>query len=180
VPASSIITTTGAVPTQLSRIDQRFGSVFDVNSLNKSKQWQATISLGGFTGRGAIINTSYTYADAQAQGGVGFGGAAGGFFSATTAGNPNDREWAVSSFNRRHNLIATVTQPLTSSFEITAIGRMTSGSPFTPLVSADINGDGARNDRAFIFDPATAGDADLAAGMTKLLSAVAAGRTVGA
>ena len=170
VPASSIITTTGAVPTQLSRIDQRFGSVYDVNSLNKSKQWQGTVSLGGFTSRGAIINTSYTYADAQAQGGVGFGGAGGGFGSATTAGNPNDREWAQSSFNRKHNIIATVTHPLTSSFEITAIGRFTSGSAFTPLVSADINGDGARNDRAFIYDPATAGDPELVAGMTKLLS----------
>ncbi len=170
VPASSIITTTGAVPTQLSRVDQRFGSVYDVNSLNKSKQWQGTVSLGGFTSRGAIINTSYTYADAQAQGGFAFGGAGGGFGSATTVGNPNDREWAPSSFNRKHNVIFTVTHPLTSSFEITAIGRATSGSPFTPLVSADINGDGARNDRAFIYDPATAGDPELVAGMTKLLS----------
>lgn len=169
VPAAAIITTTGAVPTQLSRVDQRFGSVYDVNSLNKSKQWQGTVSLGGFTGRGAIINTSYTFADARAQGGVGFGGAAGGFGSATTAGNPNDREWAQSSFARRHNIIATVTHPLTSSFEITAIGRMTSGAPFTPLVSADINGDGQRNDRAFIYDPATAVDPELVAGMTKLL-----------
>ncbi len=170
VPAASIITTTGAVPTQLSRIDTRFASVFDVNSLNKTEQWQATVSFGGFTGRGAIINTSYTYSDARSQTGVGFGGAGGGFASATTAGNPNTPEWATSAFNRRHNLIATVTHPLTSSFEITAIGRMTSGSPFTPLVSADINGDGSRNDRAFIFDPATAGDPDLAAGMAKLLA----------
>ncbi len=170
VPAASIITTTGAVPTQLSRIDQRFASVFDVNSLNKTEQWQATMSFGGFTSRGAIINTSYTYSDARSQTGFAFGGAGGGFASATTAGNPNMPEWATSAFNRRHNVIATVTHPLSSSFEITAIGRMTSGSPFTPLVSADINGDGARNDRAFIFDPATAGDADLAAGMSKLLT----------
>jgi len=170
VPAASIITTTGAVPTQLSRIDQRFASVFDVNSLNKTEQWQATMSFGGFTGRGAIINTSYTYSDARSQTGFAFGGAAGGFASATTAGDPNTPEWATSAFNRRHNLIATVTHPLSSSFEITAIGRMTSGAPFTPLVSADINGDGFRNDRAFIFDPATADDPDLAAGMSKLLA----------
>jgi hypothetical protein len=170
VPASSIIPTTGAVPTQLSRIDQRFGSVFDVGSLNRSQQWQGTVALNGFTGRGAIINASYTYADARAQGGLAFGGAGGGFGSATTAGNPNQQEWAQSQFARRHNVIATVTHPLSSSFEITAIGRMTSGAPFSPLVGADINGDGARNDRAFIFDPATAGDADLAAGMTKLLA----------
>ncbi len=170
VPASSIIASTGAVPVQLSRVDQRFGSVYDVNSLNKSKQWQATVAMNGFTSRGAIVNASYTYSDARTQGGVAFGGAFGGFASATTAGDPNAQEWAVSSFNRRHNIIGTVTHPLTSSFEITAIGRMTSGSPFTPLVSGDINGDGARNDRAFIYDPATAADPVLADGMTKLLA----------
>ena len=170
VPSASIIPTTGAVPTQLSRNDQRFGSVYDVNSRNRTQQWQGTVSFGGFTGRGAIISTSYTYSDARSQTGFGFGGAGGGFASATTAGNPNTAEWARSAFNRNHNLIATVTHPLSSSFEITAIGRLTSGSPFTPLVSADINGDGARNDRAFIHDPATAGDPDLAAGITKLLT----------
>ncbi|MDZ7632807.1 MAG: hypothetical protein U5K74_16080 [Gemmatimonadaceae bacterium] len=170
VPAAAIIPATGAVPTQLSRIDQRFGSVFDVNSRNKTEQWQATVSLGGFTGRGAIVNASYTYSDARSQTGFAFGGAAGGFGSATTAGNPNTPEWARSAFNRNHNIIATVTHPLSSSFEITAIGRLTSGAPFTPLVSADINGDGARNDRAFIFDPATAGDPELAAGMATLLA----------
>jgi len=170
VPASAIIASTGAVPVQLSRIDQRFGSVFDVNSGNRTEQWQATVSLGGFTSKGAIVNTSYTYSDARSQTGFGFGGAGGGFASATTAGNPNDQEWATSAFNRAHNLIGTITYPLSSSFEITAIGRMTSGAPFTPLVSADINGDGSRNDRAFIYDPGSAPDADLAAGMQALLN----------
>ena len=170
VPASSIITTTGAVPTQLSRIDQRFGSVYDVGSLNTSKQWQGTVSLNGFTGRGAIVNASYTYAVARDQSSLGFGGAGGGFFSTTTAGNPNIPEWAPSSFGRKHNVVFTITHPLTSSFEITSIARLTSGSPFTPLVSADINGDGARNDRAFVFNPATAADPDVAAAMAKLLA----------
>lgn len=168
VPASSIITATGAVPVQLSRVDQRFGAVYDVNSRNRTEQWQATVGFGGFTSKGAIINTSYTFSDARSQAGFGFGGAGGGFASATTAGNPNTQEWAISAFNRRHNLISTVTYPLTSSFEITAIGRMTSGAPFTPLVSADINGDGARNDRAFIYDPANAPDPVLAEGIRKL------------
>jgi len=169
VPSSSIITATGAVPTQLSRVDQRFGSVFDVNSLNRSRQWQGTVGLNGFTNKGAIINASYTYANARDQSSLGFGGAAGGFAFATTAGDPNIAEWAPSVFNRNHVMIGTVTYPLSSSFEITAIGRMTSGAPFTPLVSGDINGDGARNDRAFIFSPTTTVDPILAQGMTQLL-----------
>jgi hypothetical protein len=170
VPASAIITTTGASPVQLSRRDTRFGSVFDVNSNNRSRQWQGTAALNGFTSKGAVVSASYTYADARDQGNVGgFGGAGGGFAFATTVGNPNDVEWARSSLNRAHNVIGTVTYPLSSSFEITAIGRMTSGAPFTPLVGADINGDGSRNDRAFIFDPASAADPVVAAGMTQLL-----------
>jgi hypothetical protein len=171
VPSASIIEATGAVPLQLSRRDPRFASVFDVNSLNRSRQWQGTIALNGFTGRGALINASYTYSDARDQGNTaGFGGAAGGFAFVTTAGDPNAQEWATSSFNRRHNIIGTITYPLSSGFEITAIGRMTSGAPFTPLVGADINGDGARNDRAFIFDPNTAGTSPtIAAGMSQLL-----------
>jgi hypothetical protein len=170
VPASGIVTTTGAVQTQLSRIDTRFGSVYDINSRNSSRQWQGTVGLNGFTSRGAIVNASYTYADARDQtSSFGFGGAGGGFAFATTGANPNIAEWAPSSLNRRHNVIFTLTHPLSSSFEVTAIGRMTSGGPFTPLVGADINGDGARNDRAFIFNPATVADPIVAAGMSQLL-----------
>jgi len=36
--------------------------------------------------------------------------------------------------------------------------RFTSGTPFTPLVASDINGDGYANDRAFIANPATTAD----------------------
>ncbi len=55
--------------------------------------------------------------------------------------------------------------------EITTIGRLSSGAPFTPIVNSDINGDGARNDRAFIFDPTAAGtDPSVAAAMEKLLA----------
>ncbi len=170
VPAAAIIPTTGAAPTQLSRVDRRFGSVYDIGSLNRSQQWQGTVGMFGFTSRGAIINASYTYAAARDMSSLGFGGAGGGFASSTTVGNPNVTEWAPSAFGRKHNVIFTITNPITSSFEITAIARMTSGSPFTPLVSADINGDGARNDRAFIFNPSTALDPAVAAGMTKLLA----------
>src|SRR2546425_7254168 len=51
-----------------------------------------------------------------------------------------------------------LTLPIASALELGAIGRLTSGAPFTPVVGSDINGDGARNDRAFIFVPATAPD----------------------
>jgi hypothetical protein len=49
-------------------------------------------------------------------------------------------------------------------------GSFRSGTPYTPLVGGDINGDGYANDRAFIFDPSKTADSALAAGMQKLLS----------
>jgi hypothetical protein len=68
--------------------------------------------------------------------------------------------------------VGTINYPFTLGLELTAFGRMTSGSPFTPMVNADINGDGARNDRAFLFDPAVANDPVVAQGMSTLLSTV--------
>src|SRR5207302_432552 len=84
----------------------------------------------------------------------------------TTAANPNAREWATSDLERRHALLATVTLPIATALELGAIARLTSGAPFTPMVGSDVNGDGARNDRAYIFAPATA--SDTAVGTAKL------------
>src|SRR5205807_1632434 len=65
---------------------------------------------------------------------------------------------------------ATVTLPIASALELGAIGRLTSGAPFTPVVGSDINGDGARNDRAFIFVPATAPDTAVGNAMRTLIA----------
>ncbi|MFN2565236.1 MAG: hypothetical protein ABR499_09540, partial [Gemmatimonadaceae bacterium] len=57
--------------------------------------------------------------------------------------------------------------------DVTAIVRTWSGAPFTPRIGSDVNGDGARNDRAFVFDPRkqdVASDTSLANGMTRLLA----------
>jgi len=62
-----------------------------------------------------------------------------------------------------------VTYPFGPDLELTGIGRLSSGAPFTPMVASDVNGDGARNDRAFVFDPA--GAAPEAAAMSRLLAA---------
>src|SRR3989440_6398583 len=80
------------------------------------------------------------------------------------------REWATSDLERRHAFLLTVTLPIASALELGAIGRVTSGAPFTPVVGSDINGDGARNDRAFIFVPATAPDTAVGNAMRTLIA----------
>ena len=44
-------------------------------------------------------------------------------------------------------------------------GPFRTGTPFTPTIAGDVNGDGYSNDRAFVFDPATTADPTLAAAM---------------
>ncbi|MBL8981642.1 MAG: carboxypeptidase regulatory-like domain-containing protein [Gemmatimonadetes bacterium] len=180
VPSQTVFPATGATTVLASRVDPNFGQVLVTRSDLASDARQATVSLGGFLSRGANVNLSYTWARARDQGsgggGGGFGGFGGGgggggsFGGPTTGGNPNEREWSRSSFERRHVFVATVNYPVNLGLELTAFGRLTSGSPFTPMVNADINGDGSRNDRAYLFDPASTTDAALAQGMSRLLS----------
>ncbi len=169
VPASTIIPLTGATTVLASRNDPAYGQVLVTRSDLESDSKQVTVSLGGFTSRGANFNVSYTHARARDEGSAGGGVSFGG---PTTAGHPNEREWSRSGFERRHSFNARVTYPFNLGLELTAFGRMSSGSPFTPMVNADINGDGSRNDRAFLFNPSSTSDPQLAAGMTRLLGTV--------
>ncbi len=180
VPAATVVPTTGATTVLASRLNPNFGQVLVTRSDLASDSRQATFSLNGFLSRGANVNLSYTWARARDQGsgggggrfgGFGGGGGGGGSFGGpTTAGDPNIREWSRSSFERRHVWVATVNYPVNLGLEITAFGRLTSGTPFTPMVNADINGDGSRNDRAFLFDPAGTADPAVASGMQRLMS----------
>lgn len=185
VPAQTVFPATGATTVLASRRDPNFGQVLVTRSDLATDARQATVSLGGFTGRGINVNLSYTWARARDQGsgggGGGFGGFGGGgggggsFGGPTTGGNPNVREWSRSSNERRHVWVATVNYPVNLGLEFTAFGRLTSGSPFTPMVNADINGDGSRNDRAFLFDPAATADPTLAQGMSTLIDVLPRG-----
>ncbi len=169
-PAQAIVPSTGAVPFDLSRLNPLFGQVLEINSALRSEAGQAILSISGTTSRGAVFQLSYTYTRALDQSSFASGSAAQGFASQTTGGDPNAADWATSDYQRTHSFLATITYPISGAFEITLIGRLMSGMPFTPLVGQDINGDGARNDRAFVFNPATTADTGVANGMQQLLA----------
>ena len=158
-----------------SRRDPAFAHAYAINSALGSATGQVTVSLGGFTMRGIVFQTAYTFTHARDQSSFSGGSPASGFASPTTAGNPNVVQWARSDLERRHSFVSTISWPVIPSIELTAIGRLSSGAPYTPMVGSDINGDGARNDRAFIFNPAAAPDSALANGMTRLLETAPAG-----
>lgn len=145
VAPSDIAPSTGEPRFAASRVDSAFGTVLEARSNLRSRSEQVSVGVGGIVGRGILLNLSYTIQRARDQ--------ATGLRGGGTAGNPNLAEWARSDFERRHSLLATITYPLSQSVEITSIGRLVSGAPFTPMIGGDVNGDGSRNDRAFIFAP---------------------------
>ncbi len=171
-PASAIVPGTGAISLTGSRLHPTYGTVNEIMSRLASDTKQLTIGLNGATRRGILLNMSYTLTRSrdQVQGlsGGGFGGGFGGGGS-STAGNPNVAEWGTSDLERRHSFLTTVAWPVKPAFELSAVGRITSGASFTPVVGGDVNGDGSRNDRAFVYNPSSTSNAALASGMSRLL-----------
>jgi hypothetical protein len=174
--ASGIVERTGATSLASSRLHSEFGNVYEVVTDRQSEAHQATATVSGWLPIRVMFNANYTLGFARDQGssgvGMGFGGFGGGMaFSVPTAGSPNDVGWAKSSNDRRHTMNLILTYPVTPWAEVSGMARMSSGAPFTPLVNRDINGDGLRNDIAFIFDPSASGtDPGIAAAMNRLLA----------
>jgi hypothetical protein len=183
VPAGAIVPGSGEVGFLASRLHPEFGQVQQVHSDLRSRTAQLTTSVNGFLPPLRMFGqASYTLTRSLDQGssslgwgGRGMGGMGGfGFGSGLplTASDPNEPVWATSDFERRHAFTATLGRQMRPWMDVTVIGRASSGSPFTPLVGGDINGDGARNDIAFVFDPATTADPAVAEGMRRVLENV--------
>jgi len=171
-PAGDVDPATGASAFGGSRLHNQFGQVLSLNSNQQSDTRQLTASVNGFTDRGMLYTLAYTYSRVRDQSSFSGGSAVYGFASPTTAGNPNVVPFGTSDLQREHQFVGTVTYPLNALVEITAVAQLSSGTPYSPLVNGDVNGDGvARNDRAFIFDPSNpATDPSVAAAMRTLLS----------
>ena len=171
---SLITASTGVLSLASSRVDPAYGHVYEISSDQASSTRQLSVSVSGLLPTGGILQGSYTLSASRDQSSISGGRASQGFSFTPTSGDPNQLGWAPSDFERRHAFTGYLIQPLGSWLDVSVIGRLSSGGHFTPLVAGDVNGDGARNDPAFIFDPATVGDPALAAGMTKVLASVPA------
>lgn len=170
VGTDAVVPATGVVNNLDSRVESGYGSVYAIGSGLRSDNRQATLSINGFLRNGVLMSASYTYARSRDQSSFSCCNAGQAFASPTTGGDPNATPWGTSDLERRHVVVSTATWPVTPSLELTVVGRLSSGQPYTPRVNGDINGDGARNDRAFIFDPATVSDPVVADGMSTLLA----------
>lgn len=192
VPAEAIVPETGVIGPTAYRINPDYGSVRNVISDLKNYTLQGQVTIA--PPRAVLhnkLNLSmtyvYNYSRRQQRGlGGGFGGGnfvvirdgfafsgGGGGGSYAIDGDPNKVAWVPG------------TQP-THSFSVNASLRawwfnistrlnIYSGTPFTPSVNGDVNGDGISDDLAFIPDPAKTADPVLAAQMTQLLASAPAG-----
>ncbi|HET6763248.1 MAG TPA: hypothetical protein VFH27_06240, partial [Longimicrobiaceae bacterium] len=157
VPAESIEPGSGQLSSTGSRPDPRFGSVQEIGGRGRSAVQFANLSADWLS-RFGVAGVSYTLTRSRDQA-TGLGAPDGG--EATTAGDPRVAEWASSDFEQRHALQLSLSGYLGRWGTLTAIGRFVSGTPFTPVVDSDVNGDGLANDRAFVpaaGDPAVLRD----------------------
>jgi hypothetical protein len=91
-------------------------------------------------------------------------------FDGAAFGDPRLREWAAGANDAHHVFVFSTAFSTGKIGTVTAFARAQSGLPFTPLVGGDVNGDGRGGDRAFIPNPATETDANLAAQLRTLLA----------
>lgn len=171
-PAS--ISDAGALITTDSRVSPGLAHVTELRSRLQSSQQQLIAGLEYGFGRNhhylaAIAGTSrfhgslsldYAFTNAAVQ----MSG-----FSGITTGDPRVIGW-LRGPTPTHLLQLALHGQFDGWFSIGLFGRLSSGFAYSPSVAGDINGDGYSNDAAFVFDPNTAGDHDVAAGMTRLLA----------
>ncbi len=166
VPQASIVASTGAIASNASRRSAAFNQVMETRSdmQSRSGQFSVSISPTGF-------NTNYSWSLAYTYQNV--SDRQRGFSGGSTAGNPLDVSWGRSNFDSRHQIQYNLGYNFFDWVRVNWSGSFRSGTPFTPMVAGDINGDGYANDRAFVFNPAATADPSLAAAMQSLLSSSA-------
>ncbi|MCC7053477.1 MAG: carboxypeptidase regulatory-like domain-containing protein [Gemmatimonadaceae bacterium] len=145
VPRSSIDAGTGSVSAAASRLSESFGPVLerrgDLRGRARSVTLSLTPDLSDLSGGDTYLNLNYTWASARA---------AGRGFDSGSGADPRRIEWARSPFDVRHQLIAQLARTFPAGIGLSLFLSMQSGTPFTPMVAGDVNGDGRANDRAFI------------------------------
>ncbi|HEY2165132.1 MAG TPA: hypothetical protein VGH04_14125, partial [Gemmatimonadaceae bacterium] len=162
VSTTSIVPSTGSASAVESRASPAFGRVADrVSDLRGDARQITVYGIPNIPFRVGIMTIGYTYTDARSQS-RGFDG--------SDARDPRAIEWSSQAFFPRHQVVLQAARSFFGGKAgLTASGRVQSVLRYTPFVAGDINGDGASNDRAFIFDPSRVTDTAVARGLRDLL-----------
>ncbi len=161
VESTSIVPGTGAVASGDSRMYSDFTRVMLQRSDLRSRSTRLSLSLSPLTRSSKFNwNAGYTasWSESEERG-----------FDGTTAGDPILPEWGQGA-DSRHQFNLSASYTFRNAIDVQTYARVSSGRRYTPRVSGDVNGDGRNNDRAFIFDPASANDPAVASAMGTLLN----------
>ena len=148
VQPTSIVPSSGLISSRDAKVSNAFNRVTEMRSDLTSHSEQLQVSLSPFRwSYNWRWNLSYTLQNTRDE--------IRGFSS--TAGDPREKAWGRSSFDARHDVRVGLSYLFFGALNVNWNQSFRSGTPFTPMVSGDVNGDGYLNDRAFVFDPAAAG-----------------------
>lgn len=157
VGPDQIVPGTGLIAPAASRIDTAFGSVTNIVSDVKNYATSFTVGLNK---RNPLfdkipLQASYTFNKGSNQTrGIGL--------------DPFTLHWSPSQ-QPTHQFSASSWFSI-KWFAIQAQLRLQSGVAYTPVANVDLNGDGAANDPAFVYDPSTVTDPTLRADLQTLLA----------
>jgi hypothetical protein len=160
VAPTAIVTTSGSIGSRASRIDTSYSRVTsyvsDLQSISKQLNFSLSPILFNVNYRWSLSYVLQSVRDQQRG------------FSSNTGGNPFDRQWGRASSDSRHAIQGNFNYTFHNAVTFSTSARLSSGTPFSPIVQGDINGDGQSNDRAFIYDPASVSDATTKAALENL------------
>jgi hypothetical protein len=160
VPLTSIDPVTGISAPRDSRLHAEYNAVNESRSDLQSQSRQLTVRITPMTFSSKLgWNIGYVYGDVREQ----YRG-----FQSTT-GDPRAVAWSRSANASRHQVQYTLNYNFFDAVRVNWFGNVRAGTPYTPGVGGDVNGDGLYNDRAYIFNPATTSDPTLAAAMRTLI-----------
>ena len=167
VPESDIDLATGVATPVASRLTPVYGRVSQRVSDLESEARQVTIyAIPQIPFRAGVYTLFYSLSDMH--------GDARGFDLATGA-DPRAVERAPLAFVPRHQIGVQAGKWFFQKVWVSTFVRASSGTRYTPVVAGDINADGVGGDRAFVFDPTTLTDPQVASDLDALMRNAAPG-----
>ena len=159
---SAIVPTTGSIAAGAGRVSPEFQRVMELRSALRARSRSLTVNLKPVTANPKLKwELTYSLLDVREQ----------YFGFSSTAGDPFAVDWGTSTLAARHAVGARWSDfPIFDLVYVTAALQAVSGQRFTPMIASDVNGDGAANDRAFIFDPSATTGPAMASAMRTLLA----------
>ena len=169
VQTTSIVPSSGLISSRDAKVSQDFNQVRELRSDLEGHSEALQVSVSPYNWSYSWRwNATYRVQSTRDET-RGFTGGAFGGGQFTTAGDPRVTEQGRSFTDSRHTFSLGFFYNLFGAVNLNWQQSFRSGTPYTPMVLGDVNGDGYLNDRAFVFDPATASDAAVKSAMQTLL-----------